>query len=192
MKILWGISGSFCSMNAMLVEIKRMAQKKYEMDFVLSDHAYTLDTRFQTSQQLKNDLCVYTKRDLMHTLPAVEKISLQNDYDVMVLCPCTANSLAKLVHGIYDNALLLACKTMLRNQKPVVIGYASNDGLGIGAMNLAMALQNKHLYFIPFCQDDVIRKPNSLVSRWDLLEKTMERALMEEQLQPLLARNEDV
>lgn len=190
MKILWGISGSFCSMKAMLKQVDHMKQKGHTMDFVLSDHVYELDTRFQTSQVLKDALLSYTEKELMHTLSAVETISLHNDYDLMVLCPCTASSLAKLVHGIYDNALLLACKTMLRNQKPIVIGYASNDGLGIGALNLAMALQNKYLYFIPFAQDDIVHKPNSLISNWELLYETAEQALMHQQLQPILARKE--
>lgn len=185
MHILWGVSGSFCNLETTLRLMEQQCQK-HTLHVILSEHVWQMDTRFMSAATLKERLQMWSEKPLMHTLQEAELISLNNPYDVMVVCPCTANTLAKLVHGIYDNGLLLAIKTMLRNQRPVVLAFASNDGLGISSKNVMEALNMKHLYMVPMGQDDYRSKPNSLISVWSCVDDAIEAAGKQQQLQPIV------
>ena len=182
MRLIWGMSASFCNLDAV---IKEIAVLNYDLQFVCSDTLYHQSSRFYNNVEFRNLLAKYTELEVLHSIQEAEMLTYTH-FDGMILAPCTANTLAKLVNGIYDNGLLMACKVVLRNQKPIVIGYASNDALGIGASNLAKALQLKNIYLVPLQQDDWINKPNSLVCDWSLMEETFMCALQHKQLQPLL------
>ena len=190
MKLLWGMSASFCNVQHVLKQIEVM--KNHEMQFVCSHTLFYENSRFQSSDYIKEKLSLCSKYPLLENIHETELLSMDTSFDAMILAPCTANTLAKLVNGIYDNGLLVSCKMMLRNQKPIIIGYASNDGMGIGAMNVAKALQMQGLYLVPFGQDDWKRKENSIVCDWALVEQTVEKALVGKQLQPVLLRNQDL
>ena len=185
MRVLVGISASFCNLEAVLKKIKQLDR---DVQFICSPTVYTDSSRFHDNHILLEKLRKYSNFEVLHTIQETEALTFDEDILGMIIAPCTANTLAKLVNGIYDNGLLLACKVMLRNQKPVVIGFASNDGLGVGAMNIAKALQMKNLYFVPFGQDDYKNKENSLVCDWDLLDNTFLSALKGKQIQPILIR----
>ena len=185
MKVLVGMSASFCNVGNVFQQVEKM---KWDLQFVCSPTLYFEDSRFSSNVDFLEKVRHYTSYEVLHTIQQTELLTFEPSIAGMILAPCTANTLAKLVNGIYDNGLLLACKVMLRNQKPIVIGYASNDGLGIGMQNLAQALQMKHLYFVPFGQDDAIKKPNSIVCNWNLLEQTFIYALENKQLQPILVK----
>ena len=147
MKVLVGMSASFCNIKPVLEELQKM---NYDFQFVCSPTLYTQDSRFISNSAFLEKVKHNSKHEILHTIHQAELLTFDDDIQGMILAPCTANTLAKLVNGIYDNGLLLACKVMLRNHKPIVIGFASNDGLGIGAMNLAKALQMKNIYFVHF------------------------------------------
>ena len=106
--------------------------------------------------------------------------------DILVIIPCTGNTLAKLANGIADSSVTLAAKAHLRNCRPLVIAVSTNDGLGAAAQNIGKLLARRHIYFVPFGQDDCIHKPNSLVANFTLLPETIEAALDGRQLQPIL------
>ena len=182
MRLIWGMSASYCNLDAVISQIALM---NHEFQFVCSHTLYHESSRFYNTHDFLNVLSSYSKNSIMHTIQETEMLTY-TAFDGMILAPCTANTLAKLVNGIYDNGLLMACKVVLRNQKPIVVGFASNDALGIGAGNLAKALQMKNIYLVPLRQDDFINKPNSLVCDWNLLENTLISALEHKQLQPLL------
>jgi dipicolinate synthase subunit B len=106
--------------------------------------------------------------------------------DVVVVAPCTGNTMSKLANGITDGAVTMACKAHLRNQRPIVIAISTNDGLGVNAKNLGKLLNMKNVYFVPFGQDDPIKKSKSLVAKLDRLLPTIEWAMEGKQIQPLL------
>ena len=185
MQLIWGMSASYCNLDAVIDQIASM---NHNIQFVCSETLYAQSSRFYHHLDFINKLTNYSTSKIYHTIQEAEMLTY-TQFDGMILAPCTANTLAKLVNGIYDNGLLMACKVVLRNQKPIVIGYASNDALGIGANNLAKALQFKNIYLVPLGQDNCIGKPNSLVCDWALLEKTFLLALNHQQIQPLLRRD---
>mgnify|MGYP000059658822 FL=1 len=106
--------------------------------------------------------------------------------DILILMPCTGNTMAKLANGITDTPVLMAAKAQLRNEKPVVISMASNDALGMNLKNIGNLLNHKHIYFVPFGQDDPVKKPNSMIADTRLLIPTILQALKGRQYQPVL------
>ena len=129
----------------------------------------------------------YTNEKVIDTIVKAEPIGPKNLIDIMLICPCTGNTLAKLANGITDTPVLMATKSILRNNKPVVIGVSTNDGLGKSLNNIATLIDKKNHYFVPFSQDDYIAKPNSLVLEYYYIIDTLKEALEFRQIQPVLA-----
>lgn len=191
MKLIWGISGSFCNHVAILSQIKELIMKGYEIYPVLSQNAATFNTRFGTAKNLYEHLLNITGNEPKCSLPEVELIGPHCPYDAMVIAPCTSTVLSKLSKGDYDHSCTLAAKAMLRNSKPVILAVASNDILGNTAESLFNLKNSKNIYIVPFSQDDPIKKPNSCISHWSLIEKTIENAINKTQLQPILYIKEE-
>ncbi len=186
MKIVWAISGSFCMHAAIKCEIKEMVMKGHDITVLLSENASTLSTRFGTCENFINDLKEITGNNVMTTLLEAETLGPKNIYDLMILAPCTSTVLGKWANADYDHVCTLGAKAMLRNEKPVVVGIASNDILGNSAEALFKLKNTKFIYFVPFYQDDSFAKPNSCISKWNLIEKTANKAMLNKQIQPLL------
>lgn len=184
-RILVGISGSFCNHRAVVEQLQKLAQHN-ELRFVVTENVFTCSTRFYQRNEFIALLEAMSDKEVIHTIVEAEKVGPENCYDIMLVAPCTATQCAKFVHGIYDNPLTLSMKAMIRNQKNVVIGFASNDGLGISGCNLFRLFAMKYLYVVPFSQDAPFKKAMSVVAHWDLMEETLEKALENQQLQPIL------
>lgn len=184
-RILIGISGSFCNHKAVLKQFKKLAEHNH-LTFVVSDLVYESSTRFFSRNEFLTKLGELSDEKIIHTVVEAEKIGPQNCYDIMLVAPCTATQCAKLVHGIYDNALTLAIKAMIRNQKNIVIGFASNDALGISGANLFRLCALKYIYVLPLAQDAPFQKALSMVACWEEMIPTLEKAFENEQLQPII------
>lgn len=184
-KILLGICGSFCNHGSILIELEKLCVNN-DVQVVVSENVFTLNTRFHTAIEFINKIKEITKHEVWHTLVEVEKVGPLNNYDIYAIAPLSASVLAKLCYGIYDHPISLCAKAMLRNNRIVVIGIASNDVLSISGKNLMSVLNYKNIYCIPFYQDDPFGKPNSIISEWNLLEDTLDKAMEHIQIQPLM------
>ena len=185
MKLLWGMCGSFCNHAAVIEQLTDMVER-WPVTMILSENTARLDTSFGTAAARVKQLESLTGKPVMTTLQEAERTGPIDHFDAMVIAPITATELNKLALGIYDTPVTLAAKALLRNQKPLVLGIASNDFLGLSGVNLLRLKQLRHLFFVPFGQDDYVHKPNSLVSDWRLIEATLQAALEDRQIQPLL------
>ena len=160
--------------------------KRHDLIPILSERAATHDTRFGTAARLAERVEAAAGRRAVRSVVEAEPLGPSNAMDVLVIAPCTGNTLAKLAAGVTDGTVTMAAKSHLRNGKPVVIALATNDGLSASAANIGALLNRKHYYFVPFGQDDPARKPTSLVADFDRLEETAEAALAGKQIQPIL------
>ena len=160
--------------------------ERYDLTAVVSQNAGSTDTRFGEAAAHLARLEQITGKPVIKTIPEAERIGPGKLFDVLVIMPCTGNTLGKLAAGITDTTVTMAAKAHLRNGRPVVIALASNDGLAAGAKNIGELLVRKHYYFVPFGQDSAQQKPCSLVADFDRLPETVEAALQGRQLQPLL------
>lgn len=185
MKILYGICGSFCCHAASLKALEELCASGHSVTAVVSENAATFDTRFGASGVILENAKRICEKAPITTIPEVEKAVTGGGFDIMVICPCTSNTLGKLSLGITDGPVTMAVKAMLRNKKPIVIAFASNDGLSSSFKNVASLMDKKHIFFVPLRQDDYINKPTSLVCDFSLVEKTVSTALQGKQLQPI-------
>lgn len=182
----FALTGSFCTFSKVLAELEKVAETGANVFPIMSEIAYSTDTRFGTAENFRTRIEDICKNPIIKTVKEAEPIGPKGYLDILVIAPCTGNTLAKLASGIADSSVTMAAKAHLRNQKPVVIAPSTNDGLGSAAKNIGLLLNNKNLYFVPFGQDDPVKKPNSLVADMVKILPTLELAMEGKQLQPIL------
>ena len=185
-KIGFALTGSSCNFSKVFSELEKLAAEGADIYPIISPAVDTFDTRFGTAEEWKNKLKEITGKELIKTIVEAEPVGPKLNLDVLIVAPCTGNTLSKLANAITDTSVTMACKAHLRNQKPLVLAFASNDGLGANAKNIGLLLNMKNVYFVPFGQDDAINKPNSLIAKFELIQPTLEEALLKKQIQPLL------
>ena len=186
-RIGFAMTGSFCTFSQVFPEAQRLADEGASLYPILSDNVWSLDTRFYTAEQVKSRLEAICGRPIWHTLPEVEPIGPKHLLDLLIVAPCTGNSLGKLAGGIIDTPVVMAAKSQLRNGGPVLLAVSTNDALAMCAKNIGALLACRNFYFVPFRQDSPEKKPASLVARFDLLFESACAALEGHQLQPMLA-----
>lgn len=177
--------GSFCTFDKVL-DIAEDWKDRYDLTAVLSETAATTDTRFGKAEDFIKQLESLTGKPIIRTITDAEPIGPKGLFDVLVIAPCTGNTLAKIAHGITDTAVTMAAKSHLRNGRPLCIAFTTNDGLSVTLQNVGVLLSRKNLYFVPFHQDDPKAKPNSLAADFTKLEQTFQAAVDHKQLQPVL------
>jgi len=182
----FALCGSFCTHETVLNALLEVVERYRTVIPIVSEISAVTDTRFGTAQALLEKLGEITGQKVIADIVTAEPIGPKGLLDVLVIAPCTGNTLGKLASGITDTAVTMAAKAHLRNGRPVVLGVASNDGLSAGAKNIGELLVRKNYYFVPFRQDDPMKKPTSLVADFSRLPETIEAALEGRQLQPLL------
>ncbi|NPV92259.1 MAG: dipicolinate synthase subunit B [Firmicutes bacterium] len=192
LKIGLVVTGSFCTLDELTPQITKLVQAGAEIYPILSYSISSMDTRFGTAEEWRSTWETLTGQECITTIPEAEPIGPKKLFDVVVVAPCTGNTMAKLANGITDTPALMAVKAHLRNQRPVVLSISTNDGLGMNAKNLGLLLNAKNIFIVPFGQDNPQEKTNSLVSYLELLPATIEAAMDNKQLQPLLLSPREV
>ena len=185
-KIGIALTGSFCTINEILKEIENIKNMGALITPIVSEHVKTMDTRFGKSKDTIKKLEDISKNNVISSIQEAEQIGPKKMFDIMLIAPCTGNTMAKLANSIIDTTVTMAAKAHLRNQRPLVLSMATNDGLGNSAINIGKLLNLKNIYIVPFGQDSYDKKPNSLVSKSNLIVKTLEDALENKQIQPIL------
>ncbi|MBQ2824580.1 MAG: dipicolinate synthase subunit B [Oscillospiraceae bacterium] len=185
-KIGYALCGSFCTFSKSIEQLQRIISLGADVTPVMSFNAASMDTRFGKAEYFRNTLEDITGRRLICTIEDAEPVGPKKMFDVFVICPCTGNTLAKLAWGIIDTPVTMAAKSHIRNDRPVVIAPSTNDGLAGCAKNIGMLLNYKSYYFVPFGQDDSVKKPRSLVADFNELPETVLAALDGKQYQPII------
>ena len=184
--VAFALCGSFCTFEAAVPQAARLAALGWQVLPVMSFAAASTDTRFGPAAGWKARLEAAAGRPVLDTLAAVEPLGPQRLADALVIAPCTGATLARLAAGLSDTPVALAAKSLLRAGRPVVVAVSTNDGLGASGENIARLMQRKHFYFVPFAQDDPVRKPQSLKADLTLVPETLAAALEGRQVQPVL------
>lgn len=179
-------TGSFCTYKKAFAELQQLVKEGAKVQTIFSNASQTIDSRFGDAQDFVKKAEEITGIPPMLTISQAEPIGPKSLLDILVLFPCTGNTIAKLANGITDTPVLMAAKAHLRNEKPLVISVSTNDALGMNMKNIGLLLNAKHIYFVPFGQDDPVKKPNSMIAHTGLLVPTLEAALEGRQLQPII------
>ena len=157
------MTGSFCTFRKTIDELKNIIKLGAKVVPIMSENSYTLDTKFGNATDFINEIEEITGEKILHTIQEVEPIGPKNMLDILVVAPATGNTMAKLANDIIDSTAVMAVKSHLRREKPVVIGISTNNGLSGAGENIGKLLNMKHYYFVPFRQDNPITKPRSPV-----------------------------
>lgn len=179
-------TGSYCTFDRVFPKVERLVAENANVYTIFSDQSQTTDTRFGKAADFLKKAKEITGKDPITTIVEAEKLGPNNILDIIVIAPCTGNTLAKMANAITDSPVLMAAKGLLRNNKPVVIAISSNDALSNNLKNIGLLINTKNIYFVPFSQDNYKGKPHSMVAHFDLILPTIEFALENKQLQPLI------
>lgn len=185
-KIGFALTGSFCTYEKTIEQMENLVKLGAEVIPIMSYNSYNLDTKFGAASDHIDRIKQITNKDIIHTIQEAEPIGPKKMTDIMIIAPCSGNTIAKLANGITDTPVAMAAKSHLRNQRPLVIAISTNDALSGSAENIGKLLNRKHYYFVPFRQDNPITKPNSLVSDFKLIAPTLEKAMESEQIEPII------
>lgn len=181
----FAMCGSFCTFSKALPQMEALLDAGHTVIPIMSENAYYTDTRFGKAKDFVYYIETLTGKKIIHSIKEAEPIGPKKMCDLIVIAPCTGNTLAKLSYGITDTPVAMAAKSHLRIGRPVLLAVATNDALGASAQNIGRLLNTKHIHFVPMSQDDPLKKPNSLVAHFDLLPKAVDKALRDEQIQPI-------
>ena len=185
-KIGYVLTGSFCTFSKTIPKMKELIDKGADIIPIMSYNSYKMDTKFGKALDFLNKIETITGKKIIHTIQGAEPIGPKALTDIMIVAPCSGNTMAKLACDIIDTPATMAVKSHLRNNLPVVIAPSTNNGLGANAVNIANLLNRKNYYFVPFRQDNPITKPRSIVFDSEYIIKTIEYALDNEQIEPIL------
>ena len=184
----FAVCGSFCTHARAMEALEQVKARFARVIPIVSECTAATDTRFGCAHELMREMARICDHRVISTIAGAEPIGPQKLLDLLIIAPCTGNTLGKLAAGVTDTSVTMAAKAHLRNGRPVVIAMASNDGLAAGARNIGELLVRKNYYFVPFGQDNARAKPSSLVADFSKIPETVEAALRGEQIQPLLLR----
>jgi dipicolinate synthase subunit B len=186
LNIGFALCGSFCTFSQTIPQLEALAAKGHNVYPIMSYNAFTLDTRFGRAADHIRRIEAACGRKIIAALPDAEPIGPKKLLDILIIEPCTGNTLAKLAAGVADTPVTLAAKSHLRNARPVLIAVSTNDGLSTSARSLGALMAWRNLFFVPFRQDDPEKKPASLVADMALIPPAARDALTERQIQPVL------
>ena len=188
LKVGYAMCGSFCTLKRAVEEIKVLKEKDFDIYPIMSPITYSTDTRFGKAADFISEVEEICGKKIICTVKDAEPIGPKALLDVLVISPCTGNTLGKIANGITDSSVSMAVKAHLRNGRPLVLTIATNDALSASAKNLGALMNTKNVYFVPFGQDDAFKKPTSLIADFSLIYDTVISALDGKQLQPILLK----
>ena len=186
LRVGFALCGSFCTLSKAIAEMRELKAKGADILPIMSENAYSVDTRFGKAEDFIERAQKITGNEVIATIEDAEPIGPKKMFDLLIVSPCTGNTLGKLAAGIYDTPVTLAVKSHLRNKRPVLIGVSTNDALRISAKSIGMLLAYRHFFFIPMKQDDYEKKPFSVVCDFEKTLPAAMAALEGRQLEPIL------
>ena len=182
----FALCGSFCTLSTVVKQMYELKKLNYSIIPIMSEIVYNTDTRFGRAKDFISEIEDICSNKIIHSVTEAEPIGPKNLLDLLVIAPCTGNTLAKLAAGIADTSVTMSAKSHLRNKKPVLIAVSTNDGLGNAAKNIGNLMNYKNIFFVPFGQDEPINKPNSIIADFQMIPEAVSYALRGKQIQPLL------
>lgn len=185
MKLAYAMCGSFCTHKKSLEALQKLALT-HSVTPVFSEICQQTDTRFGKASELMSQAEWMTGNAPVTDIKTAEEVITNGGFDCVIVSPCTGNTLAKIASGITDTTVTMCTKAQLRSKRQVLIALATNDGLSANLFNIALTLERKNIFFVPFGQDSPQKKPSSLVCDFELIPKALELAVSGRQLQPIL------
>ena len=181
----YAFCGSFCTFSRSLLSLQNLVTSGYDVQPIVSERAYSTDTRFFQAADFAKRVESLTGRKIIHTVEDAEPLGPKTPLEALIIAPCTGNTLAKLANGITDTAVTMAAKAHLRADRPLLIALATNDAMSQNLSNIGRLLTRRAVYFVPMRQDDTVNKPYSLVAEMERIPEALSALEEGRQLRPL-------
>lgn len=181
----YAMCGSFCTHGDSLAAMRRLLSLGYELQPIMSESVYSIDTRFHLAEELRLEVERLCGRRVIHTVAEAEPLGPSAPLEALIIAPCTGNTLAKMASGITDTAVTMAAKAHLRCDRPLLIALATNDAMSQNLGNIGALLNRKSVYFVPMRQDSPRNKPHSLVAEFSEIEEAFSKMMERKQMRPL-------
>jgi len=186
MTVGFAFCGSFCTIDKAIIEMEHLVHEGAEIIPIVSEIVQTTSTRFGKAEDKLEKIEKIANNNILKTIKEVEPIGPKGMLDLLIISPCTGNTLSKIANGITDSVVTMAAKAHLRNNRPLLLGVATNDALSGSAANIAKLLNTKNIYFVPFGQDDPVKKPTSMICDFSKILASAKSALENKQIQPII------
>ena len=182
----FAITGSFCTLEKAIAQVETLVNAGINVFPIMSEMAASTDTRFGSADYFKSLLRDITGNDIISTIKDAEPIGPKKLFDALIIAPCTGNTLSKIAAGITDSSVTMASKAHLRNGRPLLIAISTNDALGASYRNIGQLQNVKNIFFVPYGQDDPVKKQSSMVADFSMIKQALEAAVAGVQLQPII------
>lgn len=187
LKVGFAFTGSHCTLAKAVEAMAKLYDMGVKIIPIISETVRDSDTRFGSAQSWREEICLAAGgAEIIDSIVAAEPIGPKSLLDVLVIAPCSGNTLGKLACGITDTTVTMSAKAHLRNQKPLVIALSTNDALSANCKNIGLLLNTKNIFFVPFGQDNPMAKATSMVADMQQIPQTVALAAQNIQIQPLL------
>ncbi|MBE6760955.1 MAG: dipicolinate synthase subunit B [Ruminococcaceae bacterium] len=186
MTVGFALCGSFCTIDKAIFEMEKLVKEGAEVIPIMSEIVQTTSTRFGDAETRLKRVEEITQKEVLKTIKDVEPIGPKGLLDLLIISPCTGNTISKIATGITDSTVTMAAKAHLRNNRPLLLSIATNDALSGSAANIGKLLNTKNVYFVPFGQDDPIKKSTSMICDFNKILPAAKAALEGKQIQPIL------
>ncbi len=184
-KIGYCLTASHCTFARSIEVLKGLVSSGFDVQPIMSENAYYIDTRFGKAEDISRKIEEVCGHSVIHTVKDAEPLGPASPLDLLIVAPCTGNTLAKMVAGITDTAATMAIKAHLRADRPLLLAVASNDAMATNLANISAALLRRSVYLVPMRQDDPAKKPHSLVAEFELIPECMARMAEGQFMRPL-------
>jgi dipicolinate synthase subunit B len=191
-EIGFAMTGSYCTFDQVIPQIRKLKDLGAQIHPIVSENVSKTDTRFMKAEELYDKLQCITGREIIDTIVKAEPIGPNSLLDLLIVAPCTGNTVSKIALGITDTPVVMAVKSHLRNQKPVLLAIATNDALGASAKNIGALMNTQNIFFVPMSQDNYLKKQTSMVAEMDMIPKAASLALEGKQIQPIYYKPKEV
>lgn len=185
-RVGFALCGSYCTFAKVIPVIEKLVSEGASVTPIMSENAYSTDTRFGKAEEHIKKIESICNKKVISSIKEAEPIGPKKLLDILIIEPCTGNTLGKLANGITDTSVTMAAKAHLRNNRPILIAVSTNDGLSTSAKNIGILHNQKNIFFVPYSQDDPLTKECSLVANFDKTIVAMHNALENRQIQPII------
>ena len=89
----FALCGSFCTFKKVIPQMKKLVDEGYKVIPIMSPTAYSTDTRFGKAQDFNKEIEEICNEKIIYTISGAEPIGPKELLDILVIAPCTGNTL---------------------------------------------------------------------------------------------------
>ena len=127
-KIGFIITGVNYAIKNTIIEMKNLVKQQARIVPIISEECYMANTKYGRIEDCIIEIEQITKQRVRSKLNEIESIGYSEKLDIIIIAPASGNIIGKLANNINEDIATNTVKAHLRDERPVVIAIATNDG----------------------------------------------------------------